>query len=158
MTDEIQAEAAMLIRRTVAEVFAAVIDPRITTKFWFTASSGKLDCGKRVRWEWEMYGSACDVDVVEVEENRRIALRWAAPNGDGQTAVEWLFEPRSDETTFVTVRNTGFTGTPDEVARQAIGSTGGFALVLAGMKALLEHDIELGLVRDRFPDRAEAVA
>jgi hypothetical protein len=29
---------------------------------------------------------------------------------------------------------------------------GGFAMVLAGAKALLEHDIELNLVGDSFPD------
>ena len=30
--------------------------------------------------------------------------------------------------------------------------TEGFALVLAGLKALLEHNIRLNLVRDRHPD------
>ncbi len=38
---------------------------------------------------------------------------------------------------------------------QAIDSTGGFALVLAGLKALLEHDIVLNLVGDRFPAGVE---
>jgi len=30
-------------------------------------------------------------------------------------------------------------------------STGGFTIVLAGLKALLEHNIQLNLVADRFP-------
>lgn len=34
-----------------------------------------------------------------------------------------------------------------------IDSTGGFTQVLAGLKALLEHGIELGLVRDSHPPR-----
>jgi len=34
---------------------------------------------------------------------------------------------------------------------QALDSVGGFNLVLAGLKAFLEHGIELNLVRDRFP-------
>jgi len=29
---------------------------------------------------------------------------------------------------------------------------GGFTLVLAGLKALLEHDVELNLVADHYPD------
>jgi hypothetical protein len=37
------------------------------------------------------------------------------------------------------------------VARQAVAATSAFTLVLAGMKAWLEHGIELGLIRDRFP-------
>ncbi len=58
-------------------------------------------------------------------------------------------------TTFVSVTNGGFRGDRDEIAKQAIDSTGGFALVLAGLKALLEHDIVLNLVGDRFPAGVE---
>ena len=39
------AKAEMLIRRPVAEVFEALINPTITTKFWFTRSSGRLEPG-----------------------------------------------------------------------------------------------------------------
>jgi uncharacterized protein YndB with AHSA1/START domain len=150
--DVIAAEAGMLIRRPVADVFQALVDPEVTTRFWFTRSSGKLEAGKRVRWDWEMYGHSADVDVEAVEENKRILMKWPAYEGGTQTTVEWTFTPRPDDTTFVAVTNTGFTGDQDAIARQAIGATAGFTLVLAGMKALLEHDIELNLVRDRFPD------
>ena len=49
-------ETQMLIRKPAALVFEAFIDPAITTKFWFTKSSGELVVGKTVTWEWEMYG------------------------------------------------------------------------------------------------------
>ncbi len=150
--DVIAAEAGMLILRPVADVFQALVDPEVTTRFWFTRSSGKLEAGKRVRWDWEMYGQSADVDVEAVEENKRILIKWPAYEGGTQTTVEWTLTPRPDDTTFVAVTNTGFTGDRDAIARQAIGATAGFTLVLAGMKALLEHDIELNLVRDRFPD------
>jgi uncharacterized protein YndB with AHSA1/START domain len=146
------AEAAMLIRRPVADVFAALVDPEITTRFWFTRSTGRLAAGERVRWDWEMYGQSADVDVDVVEENARIVMRWPAYEGPTQTTVEWAFTPRPDGTTFVAVTNTGFPGSQDAICRQAIAATGGFALVLAGMKAWLEHGIELNLIRDRFPD------
>lgn len=35
---------------------------------------------------------------------------------------------------------------------QAIGSTGGFTFLLAGLKALLEHNVELNLVADYNPE------
>lgn len=47
-------EAQMLIRKPVSTVFQAFLDPTITTNFWFTKSSGKLEVGKTVTWEWEM--------------------------------------------------------------------------------------------------------
>jgi uncharacterized protein YndB with AHSA1/START domain len=44
----------MLIRKPVAEVFEAIANPEITTKFWFTRSSRPLAVGRTVRWDWEM--------------------------------------------------------------------------------------------------------
>ena len=38
----------MRIRRPVREVFAAFVDPAITTRFWFTKSSGPLVQGAEV--------------------------------------------------------------------------------------------------------------
>ena len=65
--------------------------------------------------------------------------------------MEWRFTPRSDDTTLVTISNWGFEGSDDEVLSEAIDAMGGFSYVLAGLKALLEHDIELNLVADHYP-------
>ena len=40
------AKAEMLIRKPVAEVFEAFVDPEITRRFWFTKSTGRLETGK----------------------------------------------------------------------------------------------------------------
>lgn len=145
------AKAQMLIRRPVAEVFEAFIDPTITTKFWFTQSSGRLEPGKTVRWDWTIYGVGADVHVKAVEPDKRILIEW--PDQFGQLCpVEWLFTGRPDGTTFVTITNSGFSGNDDDQVRQAIDSMGGFAFVLAGLKALLEHDVLLNLVPDHAPD------
>ena len=137
----------MLIRKPIDEVFRAFIDPAITTKFWFTHSSGKLEIGKRIRWDWEMYGVSAHLDVKEIEQNKRILIQFA-----DDTTVEWIFTPWSTDETFVTITNAGFKGDPNEVVNQVIDSTGGFTIVLCGLKALLEHNILLNLVSDRFPD------
>jgi hypothetical protein len=63
-----------------------------------------------------------------------------------------LFAARGDNTTFVTISNWGFSGSDDEVVQQALDSTGGFAFVLSGLKALLEHNVELNLIADHAPD------
>jgi uncharacterized protein YndB with AHSA1/START domain len=57
MTQENQqfAEAGMLIRKPVEQVFEAFINPEITTNFWFTESTGRLDENHEVLWTWEMY-------------------------------------------------------------------------------------------------------
>lgn len=138
----------MLVRRPVAEVFEAFVNPAVTTRFWFTKSSGRLEPGKDVRWEWEMYGVSTRVSVRALEPNRRILIEWDDP----PCPVEFLFTPRADGTTMVVISNWGFHGSDDEVVARAIDSMGGFAFVLAGLKALLEHDVALNLVADHHPD------
>ncbi len=149
----VSAKAELLIRRPVSEVFEAFVDPAITSKFWFTKGSGRLEPSAHVRWDWEMYDFSVQVEVKAIEYNRRILIEWSTYGAP--TTVEWIFTPRPDNTTFISITNTGFSGNPDEVVEQAIGSTEGFALVLAGLKALLEHNISLNLVADRFPDGLE---
>jgi uncharacterized protein YndB with AHSA1/START domain len=53
MTRDLKAEASMLIRRPVVELFEAFTNPEITTRFWFTKSRGRLEVGKTVTWEWK---------------------------------------------------------------------------------------------------------
>ena len=143
------AKAEMLIRKPVAEVFEAFVDPAITSRFWFTKGSGRLETGREVRWDWEMYNFSVQVQVKEVEQDKRIVVEWGAY--EEPTTIEWVFTARRDDTTFVSVTNSGFGGTGDEMVKKALDSTEGFAFVLAGAKALLEHNIALNLVPDRFP-------
>ena len=145
-TNSLVVEVQMLIRRPVAEVFEAFVNPEITTKFWFTKSSGRLEIGKIVRWDWEMYGVGDDVTVKEFEINKRLVIQWHSDS----TYVEWNFEPRGDGATFVKVSNWGFTG--ENLVAQALDAKGGYSFVLSGLKAWLEHGIELNLVLDHFPD------
>lgn len=144
------ASAGMLIRKPIAEVFEAFVDPAITSRFWFSHGSARLQAGRQIRWDWRMHDVSVQVAVKAVEQDRRILIEWGNP--DATTTVEWLFAARPDHTTFVDITNRGFQGNGDEVVKQALDSTGGFALVLAGAKAFLEHGIALNLVADRFPD------
>lgn len=142
-------QTGMLIRKPAAEVFDAFVDPEITTKFWFTKGSGRLAVGRAVQWDWEMYGISIAVTAKAIEPNSRILIEW--PGYRGPTTVEWLFEAQPDGTTFVSITESGFTGDGDQLVEQVTASTQGFSLVLAGLKALLEHGVRLNLVADRYP-------
>jgi uncharacterized protein YndB with AHSA1/START domain len=133
----------MLIRRPPSEVFRAFVEPSITTRFWFSRSTGPLAPGARVTWTWDTYGVSDDVVVKAFEPDRRLLIEWPAP-------VEWRFEPHADGT-LVRIRCTGFDS--DDAIAKALDNQGGFSFVLAGCKAWLEHGIELGLVPDHAPDQ-----
>lgn len=138
------ARTQMLVRKPVAEVFEAFVNPAVTSRFWFTRGSGRLEPGAEVTWHWDTYGFSVPVTVKELERDRRLLVEWPTP-------VEWVFDDRGDGTTFVTITASGFTGTDDETVTKAIDSMGGFCFVLAACKAHLEHGVELNVVADHDP-------
>lgn len=140
-------ETQMLIRKPVTQVFQAFIDPTITTNFWFTKSSGKLETGKTVKWEWEMYNVSSQVQAREIIPNKKISIVW----GDPATTVDFEFRALTDETTYVVIKNYGFKETGDDLIQTIKDNTGGFTTVLDGMKAYLEHNIRLNLIGDKYP-------
>lgn len=141
----------LLIRRPIAEVFEAFVDPGITSRFWFSRGTARLLAGTELDWHWEMYGVSTRVRVLAVEPNRLIRVDWDIENEP--TRVEWRFSERGPGQTWVEVENSGFAGDAEARLAAALDSTGGFALVLAGAKIWLEHGIEPDFVLDRHPDR-----
>jgi len=140
-------EAQMLIRKPVAQVFGAFIDPEITKNFWFTRGSGKLEAGKTVTWEWSMYNVSARVYVREIIRNRKISIEWFEPS----TTVDFEFRSLGPDKTYVVIKNYGFDKPCEELLEMFKDLTGGFTTVLDGLKAYLEHNINLNLVADKFP-------
>jgi uncharacterized protein YndB with AHSA1/START domain len=108
LTQVPRSEVGMLIRKPVEVVFDAFINPDVTTRFWFTKSSGRLEVGKQVQWDWEMYDISIPVTAKAIEPDKRIEIEW--PGYSGPTTVEWTFESRPDASTSVTIAESGFTG------------------------------------------------
>src|SRR5260370_32086910 len=125
------AKAEMLIRKPVAEVFEAFMNPEITTKFWFTKSSGRLEAGKQVTWSWEMYNASSDVTVKDVEQNKRILIEWSGYGSP--TTAGWIFTPFGNDATFVGITNSCFSGDGDVLVKPALDYTRGFTWALAGL-------------------------
>ena len=141
-------EVQMMIRKPIATVFNAMIDPAITTKFWFTKSTGKLEQGESIHWEWEMYGVSTDIKVKQIIPNKLIKFEW----NDLPTTVEFEYSKLSESTTLVVIRNYGFDLNGDDLINAIKDNTGGFTTILDGMKAYLEYGIQLNLVADKFPN------
>lgn len=97
-----------------------------------------------------MYGVSAGVEVLEVDENRRILFRW---DDDQGTTVELRFTPWEGGATHVTITESGFQGNGDETLAWIADSTGGFTIMICALKALLERDVELNAVRDAHPEQ-----
>ncbi|MGC2486921.1 MAG: SRPBCC family protein [Acidimicrobiales bacterium] len=141
----------MLIRRPPHDVFEALADPEIATRFWYTKSSGRMIEGAELIWEWEMYAAEGHVRVDKVDGDRLIRFVWDGYDPLIPTTVEFHFTPRESDTTYLNITETGFSGDADTQVARALESTAGFTFLLSSLKAALEHDITLRVVLDAHP-------
>ena len=141
----------MLIRRPPHDVFEALADPRITTRFWYTDSTGRMIEGAELTWTWGMYGVSSRIRIREVEPDRRIRFSWDGYDPARPTMVQFRFIPRQGGTTYLQVTETGFTGDTGTRVSRALDSTAGFTFLLSSLKAALEHDITLRVTQDAHP-------
>jgi uncharacterized protein YndB with AHSA1/START domain len=144
------------IARPVAEVFEAVADPKKLSGYFTTGGAkGRLETGATVAWDFHDFPGAFPVEVVEVEPNRRIVLRWAANEGspsDGdaaitasagyKTTVTMTFEPLDDGRTLVSIAEEGWRETASGL-KASYGNCQGWTQMLCAMKAYIEYGINL---------------
>ena len=78
---------------------------------------------------------------------RKFVFEWDDP----AKTVEFNFKELDDDSTYVTVTECGYKKTGDELIAAIKDSTGGFTTVLDGLKAFLEHRINLNLIADKYP-------
>ena len=140
----------LLIRVPAEVAYNAFANPEITTQFWFSHSDGRVETGSTLVWEWRMFGCSTRVNVIDATPHSRILIQWGEPSR--RSSVEWKFESRAADATLVTIRNFELSGTNEEKIAEAIDSMGGFSLVLASCKALLEHGVRLNVIADHAPD------
>ncbi len=146
MESKVFVECQMLIRKPIDEVFNAFIDPNITTNFWFTKSTGKLEEGELTTWTWEMYSVSVDVQTLRIVSNQRIETLWGNPANN----VDYEFKEMQNGT-LVMIKSYGYLQEGEDLMRVINDNTGGFTTVLDGCKAWLEHGLNLNLIEDKFP-------
>jgi len=148
-TDKLTAKARIRIRKSPAETFAAFADADKMSQFWFTRRDTGLVEGQSSTWS---LGSAedafsFDVFIKEYREPESIIIEWAGPDGN-TTQVSWSFEATGDGDTILSIEESGFAGTDEDIVARALDSTGGFNQVLIAAKALVEHNVAMNVVAD----------
>jgi len=133
-------QVQLKIRRPVAEVFAAVVDPGQLTGYFVQTSSGALAQGQTVTWSFAEAPAPFPVKVREVVANERIVIEWPADGYD--TRVEMTFTPLDGGDTMVGIAESGW---PDDEKGQQLsyGNSGGWMHMMCCLKAYLEYDINL---------------
>jgi uncharacterized protein YndB with AHSA1/START domain len=136
------------VSRPSHEVFEAVADPAKLSGYFTTGGAeGRLEPGASVTWDFHDFPGRFPVEVVEVEQDRRIVLRWDA-NEDGKpagykTRVTMEFVPLDGDTrTLVSITEEGWTESQAGLD-SAFGNCMGWSQMLAALKLWVEHGINL---------------
>lgn len=144
------------ISKPVHEVFEAVADPKELSGYFTTGGAkGRLETGATVTWDFHDFPGAFPVEVVEVEQDRKIELRWDAAEGGTaenpvkpgyKTTVTMAFAPLEDGRTLVTITEGGWRETAGAL-KASFGNCEGWTGMLCALKVYIEYGINL---RDGF--------
>ena len=128
------------ILKPVDEVFTAVIDPEKMSNYFISGASGPMKAGTTVVWEFADVGAKVSIDVLEVEENRKIVYESSALGPRIRTTIQ--FSPDGPDATVVTITEGKFQLTEEGVKR-ALGQNAGWTYTLCGLKAYVQFGINL---------------
>ena len=143
----LQFNVAARIARPVEEVFEAIVDPAQLSRYFTTGGAkGRLEAGATVTWDFHDYPGASPVRVIELVTNRKIVLRWASDDKEGETAYEtevtMTFEALEDGRTLIAINEKGWRETPAGLDA-SYGNCQGWTQMLCALKAWLEYGINL---------------
>lgn len=146
---KLRSNAFIQIQKPVEEIFEAIVDPALMTKYFISESSGRLDAGEDVLWKFPEFPDQFPVKDIETEVNRSVSFVW-----DPDTVVNITLEAQPDNSTVVRVSE-GDKDLSDKNLEWLTSNTGGWANFLACMKAYLEYGIQLRKGAFEFMRREE---
>lgn len=134
-------QVQLKIRKPVADVFDAVVDPQKLSSYFVKTASGPLAAGATVEWSFAEAPKPFPVHVREVEANARIVFEWPAAGGY-ETCVTMEFVALDSDNTMVKISEQGWRDDAEGV-KGSYGNAGGWMHMLCCLKARLEYDISL---------------
>lgn len=153
---ELKFRVAARIAKPVQDVFEAVADPAQLSEYFTTGGAqGRLETGATVTWDFHDYPGAFPVYVIDVVQDERIVLEWAAYEGeapgvdggtmqdaDYRTRVTMTFTALGDDRTLVEIAEEGWRET-QAALDGSYGNCHGWTQMLCALKVWIEHGIHL---------------
>ncbi|PEJ31717.1 hypothetical protein CN689_16130 [Peribacillus butanolivorans] len=127
------------ILKPVNEVYEAIVDSEKMSNYWFSSGTGRVEQGKTITWRYDEYNAEVVINVLEVEEDKKIVFSWG---GYGQETVVTITLKELDNTrTIIEVNELGFKEDDPEIINKMIGQKEGWVYMLTCLKGYLENGI-----------------
>jgi uncharacterized protein YndB with AHSA1/START domain len=128
------------VQKPVHEVFQAIIDPAKMTGYFISNSSGSMEEGKEIEWQFPEFEEKFTIKVNKMEPDKYISYYWEV---EGKSLlVEIRLSPKENNSTLVTVTEKSMPN-DEKGIKWLAGNTGGWSNFLACLKAYLEYGINL---------------
>lgn len=138
--DKIKAKVQMGILRSASEIFEAIVNPELMTRYFISGSTGKMESGKTLMWTWTDYEGEHEIKVGKIEKDKVVSFEWS---GSGVNCVVVItLEPKESDKTLVMITESEWPA-DYKGANQCMGQVEGWTHFLMCMKAYLEHGIDL---------------
>ncbi|WP_373495516.1 SRPBCC domain-containing protein [Aquiflexum sp.] len=137
---KLQINAALQIQKPVQEVYDAIIDPSKMSMYFISKSTGPMEEGKTVWWEFPEFEGSSPVRVGKMKPNELIVFSWDL--GEKAMTVEINLVTQKDGSTLVKIAE-GEMDNDEAGLNWLKGNTEGWANFLACLKAYLEYGINL---------------
>jgi len=124
------------IEKPANEVFEVIVDPVKIGGFWFSSSSERWAEGKVITLRYDEYNAEGKIEIVKVEENRKIVFR-----DFDEHVVTITLEEQNTLSTIIEVIEEGFDENDPELIEKLIDNKEGWVYALTCLKAYLEFDV-----------------
>ncbi len=137
-----EAAATLQITKPAREVFEAIVDPGHMTNYFISKSSGRMEAGAHLMWEFPEFDDAYPLRVDAAEQDALIRFYWDVD--EVECKVEIALSPGSTpNSTVVRVSEKGKFPDTESALKFMKSNTEGWANFLACLKAWTEYGINL---------------
>lgn len=141
MKNELEIKAALQISKPAHEVFEAIVDPEKMSNYFISKSTGRMEGGKELFWEFPEFDEQFPVRVDKIEKDNYISYYWDDVDGK-PLLVEMKLIPQKNGSTLVRISEKSRKN-DDAGIEWLQRNTEGWANFLTCLKAWTEHKINL---------------
>lgn len=138
--EKLEIHVAMQIQKPINEVFEAIVNPDKMSNYFISKSTGMMEEGKNLIWNFPEFEFDCPVRIGKIEPNSYISYYWSMD--DIELLVEMKLTDSQNNSTLVSISEKS---RDNDVAglKWLSGNSFGWSNFLACLKAYLEYNINL---------------
>ncbi len=140
-TKKLEIRVAIQIQKNRHEVFEAIVDPEKMSGYFISKSSGRMEEGKQLLWNFPEFDIDVPLRVGKVQTDTYVSYYWN--HNDKELFCEMSLKDTPDKQGTVVSITEKEMDMDDEGITWLMGNTEGWANFLACLKAYLEHGVNL---------------